>query len=390
MITSSKINSVTFKDTSGSYPNKWNTLNTNRKMAGYGILDYCQKYDKDDVLYLQFTSDSATTPTLTSFGDQVEIEIVSLTSSSSYSGDVTRYFYTFEVTLGASYYDKEIYFTVEQDGDTLTSEPILVYDLSDDLTNGELVYIKYTNLDRNESDLSDYWIDWSEVSYMYFYIEGVDREAISKEDIEVLEGSQSKTIISANNYSGIKFQTGQIPDYLAIKLAIVSNLDYFEINGLEYIKEGETEIEPFGESNLFQVILNLTEKNTIGLNVDDVGITQTDTDMAAIEAKRNTEVDTGGWEITNPDGYMLHSVFIKHAATSAADAVVNLGTTVGGDELIDDIQGNVTQADYTSKWKSISRHYLNDPDNSSTLYLTVSGAGAVLDIIVNFDTVTEN
>ena len=65
MLTSSVLNSVTFKDlTSGTFPNAWNTLHADRKQAGYAVYDYCQQFDKDDVIYLQFTSDSATVPDL--------------------------------------------------------------------------------------------------------------------------------------------------------------------------------------------------------------------------------------------------------------------------------------------------------------------------------------
>lgn len=388
MITSSKINSVTFKDlSSGSYPNKWNTLHRNRKMAGFKVIDYCQKFNKDDTIILQFTSDSATVPVLKSF-NPAPVDEINGTLASNYSGDYDRYFFNFQITLGASYYDKKIYFTVEQDGNTLTSEPIYCRDLSEDLAKGVLKYVKYTNLDRNEGDLSDYWIDWSVVNFMFFYVEAVDREVNNTEEIEVLEGAQSKKLISAQNYSGISLKTGGIPDYLSIKLAIVSNLDYFEVNGIQYIKEGETEEDVYGSSTLLQTTINLTEKNTVGLNVDDLGITETDGIMA-IKPIRNRQVTTAGIEVTNPEGYMLHSIFIKHASISGADAVVNAGTSVGGDELIDDIQGDMPKADYSSKWKSFSRHYLKDPESSSPVYFTVSGAGAVLDIIVNFDTVTE-
>ena len=388
MITSSKLNSVTFKNLSGQWPNKWNTLHEDRNQGGFNVKPYCQRFNKDNVIYLQFTSDSATVPVLKSYSNLLN-ETINGTLVSSYVGEQSRYFYNFSITLGASYYDKKTWFTVEQDGNTLTSEYILCEDLTDDIQKGKIKYVKYTNLDRNESDLSDYWVDWSVIDYMYFYVEAVDVDTNDIEETEVLEGSQSKTIIAASVYSGIRLRTGGVTDYMAIKLKLASSLDYFEVNGIQYIKEGEVEAERFGNSTLFQVSMNLTEKNTLGINVDDLGVTLTDNDVMAIVTKRNTGVNNGGWQLENPDGYMLHSIFIKHAATSTGDAVVNVGTSVGGDELLDDVQGAVVRADYTTVWKSFSRHYLKDPDNASTLYVSVTGAGAVLDIIFNFDIVTE-
>lgn len=388
MISSSVLNSVTFKNLDGENTNKWNTLHNVRKQAGFTIGKYWQRFNKDDVIYLQFESDSATVPDIGIYIPFLN-DTVSGTLASSYSGLDDRYFYNFEITLGAAYYDKEIQFILTQDTDTLTSEPIYCCDISEDLSDGKLKKIKYTNLDRNESDLSDRWVDWSVIDFMYFYVEGIDIDPNDTEESEVLEGSQSKSIISATNYSGIQLQTGGIPDYLVLKLKTSSSLDYFEVNNVQYIKDGEIDVSRFGGSTLHQISLNLTEKNTIGLNVDDVGITYIDqetTPMATIP-KRNTAVTAAGWQVSNPEGYMLHSVFIKHAATSSGDAVVNLGTSVSGSDLIDSVQGNIPLAGFSTIWKSYSQHYLKNPDAASTLYFTVTGAGAVLDIICNFDTV---
>jgi len=226
---------------------------------------------------------------------------------------------------------------------------------------------------------------------MYFYVEAVDLDPNDSDSIEILEGSQSKTIISANYYSGLTFNTGGIPDYLATKIGIISDLDVFEMNGLQYIKEGEIEQERYGQSTSIQCSLKLTQKNEVGLNVDDLGITNTDTTMAIVPI-RNTGVTTAGAVIENPEGYMLHSIFIRHALTSAAaTAVVTIGTTLAGTDLIDAMQGSITLASYpsTGKFKGYSRHFLKNPDAASNVYIAVSGTGAVMDIIINFDTVID-
>lgn len=390
MITSSVINSVTFKYLDGLVPNKWNTLHKDRKQGGFTVIPYCQKYDKDDIIYLQFESDSATVPDLDIYFPHFK-ETIAGTLLSSYVGDDTRYFYGFEITLGAAFYDKQFYFVVTQGTDILTSEPVLCEDLSEALTKGIIKKIKYTNLDRDDSDLSNFFIDWSATEFMYFYVEAVDIDPNDGEETEVIDGVQSKDIASASNYSGIILQTSGIPDYLALKLKAASSLDYFEVNGIQYIKDGSVEISRYGNSTLHQCTLNLTEKNTIGLNVDDLGIEfidQNEIPMAII-VKRNTAVTGAGWSVQNPGGYMLHSVFIKHAGTSAGNAIVKLGTTIAGSDLIDEVQGNIPLADYSSAWAQFPAHYLKNPDAAHNLYFTITGAGAVLDIIVNFDTVKE-
>lgn len=390
MITSSVLNSITSKYLDGGNPNKWNTLHANRKQGGFTVIPYCQKFQKDEIIYLQFESESAVVPVMKLFAPEFK-EQINGTVVSSYSGVNDRYFYNFELNLGATYYEKTIFYTVTQGLFTLTSEPFFYTDLTEKIENGEIKKVKYTNLDRNNSDLSSYWVDWSAIDFMQFYIEAVDVEPSDPEETEVLEGSQSKTIVSANNYSGINLQSSGIPDYLVLKLKAASSLDYFEVNGIQYIKDGNVDSSRFGNSTLHEISVSLTEKNTIGLNVDDVGIEFIDQEVVpmSIIPKRNTGVTGAAWQIQNPEGYMAHSMWVKHALTSAGDAVIKLGTTVGGSELVDEVQGNITLADYSNVWRSYSLHYLEDPDNSSLFYLSMSGAGAVLDVIINFDTVTE-
>lgn len=394
MITSSKANSVTFKNLSeGNYPNKWNTLHNESKHAAKYIIKYWQKFPNDHVLRLQFTSDSATLPDLNIYIPVLN-DTIAGTLVNTVIGDDTRYFYNFDITLGSDYYDKIVSFTCVQDSDILTSEPICVRDLSEDIAQGFIKYIKYSNLDRNESDLRDRWIDWSVRDFMDFFIESVNYKPNTTDDVEILNGVNSKTIISAVVYDGNQLETGAIPDYLSTKLALVADMDVFEVNSVQYIKEGEIDEPLFGNSTSIQAALNLTVKYVVGLNVDDLGITQTDTPEMSIIPKRNTAVNSGGWEVDTPEGYMLHSIWITHAATSTSStAIVTCGTTLAGTDLIDSVQGEVIKSTYnfaSKKWKPYSRHFLKDPDATSKVYFSVSGAGAVMQIIINFDTVTES
>jgi len=387
MLTSSVLNSITFKDLDGGLPNNENTLHENRKQAGFTIIPYCQKFDQDETIPLQFESDSAVVPVLKVYANKL-FQQINGTPVSDYSGLVTRYFYNFDILLSSDYYDKKVRFTVEQGANLLTSEPIHYTDLAEDIANGSIRRLKYTNLDRNNSDLSDYWVDWSVRDFMQFYVESVDVNPVNAETSEVLTGSQSKVIVSASVYSGRTFQTGGVPDYMFLKIKAASILDYFEVNGLQYIKEGDVDGDQFGNSTSVQVSMDLTQKNARGLNVDNVGIEFIDQEEVPMDgiAKRNTGVTGAGWEVQNPEGYAPHRVHVKHALTSAGDAVFKLGTTVAGDELIDEVQGNVPQS-YVG-WKSYPLHSLDDPDNATTDYFSVTGAGVVLDIIIKYELIT--
>jgi hypothetical protein len=256
----------------------WNTLHASRYQGGNKIIPYYQKFNKDHILYLQFESDSADDIVLTPYCGTAIIETAFTESyDKSYGTSNIRYFTNFVVTLDSDYYDKEVYFKAVQGTDTLTSEPILVYDLTAELAKGTIKYVKYTNLDRVESDLDDRFIDWSILTstgnYLDFFVEAIDIEPNDTDESEVLEGSQSKTIISASFYSGRVLKTGGIPDYMAARLGMASSLDIFMVNGIQYIKSGEISQERFGNSTLYQISLKLTQKNAIGINVDNLGVT---------------------------------------------------------------------------------------------------------------------
>jgi hypothetical protein len=129
-----------------------------------------------------------------------------------------------------------------------------------------------------ESDLDDRFIDWSALTStgkcLDFFVEAIDVEPNDTDESEVLEGSQSNTILSAVYYSGRVLKTGGIPDYLATRLGMASSLDVFLVNGIQYIKSGDASQDRFGGSTLYQVSIKLTQKNAIGINVDNLGLNQ--------------------------------------------------------------------------------------------------------------------
>lgn len=165
---------------------------------------------------------------------------------------------------------------VETVGGTLTSEPIYTLDLTDGIAKGIIKYIKISNLDRIESDLDDRFVDWSVLdndgNFMDFFIDAIDIDPNDTDESEILEGSQSKTILSARFYSGRELKTSGIPDYMCARLGMASSLDIFVVNDIQYIKSGSIGQERFGGSTLYQLSMKLTQKLAIGINVDNIGL----------------------------------------------------------------------------------------------------------------------
>ena len=278
-LVSSILNPIMFKNLTGSYPNWLNTLHANHKHATFRVLHYHQLFPKDEVVYLQFSSDSDTALTFKAWDGATEITTgITAKAMATITGDDTRYYFSFSVELGADYYDKDVYFTVVQGTVTLTSEPIYAANIAAELANGEIKKIKYTNLDRNYSlGLNDAFIYWDDLqstgNYLQFYVEAQDKDLSDSDEIEILEGSQSKDVISSQLFAGQELKTGLIPDYMVRRLEACSSLDIFTVNDVQFIKEGAIESTIAGNSTSFQSTIKMTQKNVLAINIDDLGIT---------------------------------------------------------------------------------------------------------------------
>jgi len=384
-IVSSILNPIMFKNLTGSYPNWLNTLHANHKHATFRVLHYHQLFPKDEVVYLQFSSDSDTAVTFKAWNGATEITTgITAKAMATIAGDDTRYYFSFSVELGADYYDKDVYFTVVQGTVTLTSEPIYASNIAMELANGEIKKIKYTNLDRNYSlGLNDAFIYWDDLqstgSYLQFYVEAQDKDLSDSDEIEILEGSQSKDVISSQLFAGQELKTGLIPDYMVRRLEACSSLDIFTVNDVQFIKEGAIESTIAGNSTSFQSTIKMTQKNVLAINIDDLGITDYNSENMTenqIFTDKSTDFDT---EI--PAGYMVHTIFAKHAATSTGTAVLIAGLTAGTDTLIDAIQGTFSDAVI----HQFPVHYATSlTEVAGRLYIGVGGVGVKLNITVQY------
>lgn len=396
MLVSPIENSISFKDTSGSFPNRSNTLYNDRKKGGLTLRKYFQKFNNSDIIYIQFVSDSATVPTLKSYtyGTSVENTTISGSLANSRLGDTNRYYFNYTITLNASYQNKTLYFIATQGADSLTSEPICVADYSDEIARGDLKKLQYANNDINSFSGSTF-ADWTVLDYMYFYVESIDQYS-PEGSVDLLDNIDQKVNVASRLFAAEKFSTGGIPDYMCEKIIAAAILDVFTINDTYYVLNEISDPEPFDKSTLYQMTLSLTVTTIVGLNSDDYGVVESiaySLKSAQIQnviiAKSNTNVTGSGWQVENPEGYMLHSILIKHnSASSASTAIVTCGTTVSGTDIINSMDGEIIKAEYSSKYLAYPRHFLKDESAAYDLYFEVTGAGADLTIIVNFDTIT--
>lgn len=377
MIGSSIANPVTFLNLTGTQPNDWNTVHGSRKHGRHFIIPYCQRFDKDDVVTVQFYSDSTELPVMKTY--QNSIEIAEIIGTLEITIDDRTYF-NFEITFGSDYYDKTTTIIVTQSTDTLTSEPVYIEDLSEEIERGEVKCIRYSNFDRYYTDIENFFLEWSVLpDTLFFYVEAVDREIADKDEIENLTGSQAIYTTTAQLFAGINLKTAGIPKYMFRKLEAVSSLDYFAVNGLQYVKES-TENSTFGGSTSFQAGVKLVENNTLGINIDDLGI------MALTEKewiKWETHHDkTGDFDVEIPDNYMLHTIMVKHSSGSTGNpATVTAGTTEGGTDYIEATNGTIDETGITYSFAIHDRPNLTA---GGRLYIGLSGVGVKLEFYIDY------
>jgi hypothetical protein len=375
MIGSHITNPVYFLDTSGSYPNEMNRKHEDRKQGNSLIICYNQRFEKDDIVTLQFYSDSATTPVLKSYIGTIELENIALSDSSSIVGDTTRYYYNFEITFGSDYYDKEVNFIVTQDTSTLYSEPVKIEDLTDEINNGTIKILQYANLDA-END----FIDWSIITDpLFIYCEGVDRKLNDDVSIENLKGSQQISIISSSLFIGVVFETGLLPAYRVRQLEAITMLDFIAVNGLEYVRQDANGADLVGNSTSFNVTSKLMQKNAISINVDDLGIESDTMEWHKSEIKRGV---SASFDVAIPTNYMLHYASVRHSTgSSGAPVTLTFGSTNGGTQYYDAEAGIIDSTDEFSYIFHSGRKGTN-----GRLYVGISaGAGVKLDVDILFE-----
>lgn len=387
MLTSPYLNSVTFKNTSGIYPNRYNRLHSDRKQGGNTVMDYCQKYPNGHTIILQFISESPDDVSLNIYGNALVGTLVS-SYAASVTGDVTRYWFNFELELTSEYHNSRIFLEAVQGADKLTSEPIHVSNLSELIEKGDIVYFKYTNLDRINSDLDNRFVNWAALtnidSSMDLFVEGILIQPNDTDDVELIDGSQQVFTASSVYFSGNNFQSDRIPDYLATKLGLITSLDEYSINGISYAKPGSIEIENIDGSTFQGVSISLTEKISIGLNVDNTDEQTTDIMEWHKEDRRGKDginPAISSYTVIEPDGYLTLAVMARQIGNPVSDPII---ITFGYDGTGTNDIGQLRVYN-NSKIHSLQINRRKSFTSSSTIYIGIpSVAGNSLEISFNF------
>jgi len=372
-------NSIGFALRDSNLPNRENRLSYEEKYASFANKHYHQKFDLDDVVKTQVGSNVATVPTIEVYQPELTTSPTAVLVR-SYTGNVDplddRYYFEFDIDFG-NYLGKTLQVKVTQGSVIYLSEYVNAIDLTDDLENGYISRINYQNSSK-PSDYTNFTIDYTTGIGHFIYVESTMRKPVAQGSDEVFENIDNKTLLEAQLYRARIFETGLIPTFLAEKIHAAGKHFYFEINDVQYISDGIPSFKENG-TNLISLSWTLTQKNVLGFNTDNRELIATGGEIMNAIIPRKNESVTSTWSFTLPKEYMLHVIYASHNTNSIANYVLNVGTTIGGTDLIDNDMGAILLSGAQNPLPFTfheQKSYLVD----TTIYVTITGAGAIADI----------
>ncbi len=376
----SAANSVHYALRDDNLQNPENTLSYEEKYSQISIRKYCQRFKATDVVTQQVGSISAVVPTIEVF--QPELETGSPITASlvgSYTGNVDpnddRYYFEFDVDF-LNYTGKIIQVKVTQGAVIYLSEFLKGEDLTDELAGGGLLKIVYGN-SQKASDYTNFTIDYTTGIEFFFYVEAVLRKPVPSGSDDVFVNIDSKTLTEAQIFRARILETEEIPTFLIEKIEIAGKHFYFSINDLQYISESLPNIQATG-TNFSLLTWTLTQQDALGITTDNRELGGTS--MEPIIVRKKPDITSGAWTFSQPKEYILHVLYASHNASSLADYVLTMGTTIGGTDLIDADMGSVP----LSGGRNLLPFIVHEQwDVDKIIYVTITGATAIADIRVN-------
>lgn len=373
MLVISRANSIHFVKVDGLLPNVENTLSFDERYAGHLIRGYCQKWDITDVVTVQCVSDSDTLPTVNVYTPAAGTTITpSLVASYAATSVLpARYYFEFEVDF-SGYVGKKIQIKVTQGTDVWMSEKQWCYALTDDLADGNLVLIQYTNKD-NESKLPNVQIDYTTGIEFFFYVEAVLKDVVYQGEDQVFTNIGGKVLIESQLFKARRLATKILPEFMTDKIAIAGKCFTFLVNDLTYTTDGLPEISSPG-GNLRALTWTLVHSDILGFTTDDKSI-ELPTMDGIITRNTTSIVDT--WTFVAPAGYLIHTVVAGHGVGSVADYALTMGYSLHAAEILDAMDVPLSATNTTA-----GIHDQPAFETDTTVYVEIAGAGAIGKIYV--------
>lgn len=258
------------------------------------------------------------------------------------------------------------------DGSTLVetwySEPVKILSDEDD----SLLIEFFNNAVENDDNL--FQVDYHTGIAHQLRIPGTCNEYKPAGESTVFDNQDELTKLSSEVKRILILKTDPIPAYLQEMLTVAMQHDHFYVNKVEFVAESLPEISA-NPSNLAPLTANLTQRNIIGLNTHDIGfdVDAISDDMVIV---LQNEAASGAVSFAVPASYKI--AWISGIRVSGSP-VIKAGRTPGGSDILYEMSLNATDNIYEV---ADTPQRMNSTDAAATLYVTVSGSGAVADVRV--------
>ena len=341
MLFISEANSVHFVKVNSNLPNRENTLVKDQRRAAHTMKYYKQTFKNTQTLTLQLGADDSTVPTVHILEQGIVGTIVP-TLKTTYDGNVDpaddRWYFEFDLDLSlVAYQNKTLQIKVTQGADVWISEDFVNRDITDDLANGYLVGLGYTNSSK-PSDYFNFQMDYTTGIQFFFYVEAVLTDSKLIGSKKVVKNINRKEMTESQLFIQYSLKTKQIPEYLAVLIGIAADHSEFYINQLEYVSEKVPDIDQVDRTNVQILIVKVTLKNAVAFNTDIRGIVGGD--MVPFKFWENLALVSTD-QFTLEKEYLLHAMWALHNVTSVSSYSFKVGLTPGGDELMSAQMTNV-------------------------------------------------
>lgn len=366
MLTISRANSIHFVRVDTNLPSIVNRLSCDEKYGSFGTRGYTQKWNLNRVTF-QMASDSATVPTVEVIGETGTLIAAQVSHYPATSSFDERYYYECDVDFALF---TKIQVRVTQGADVWLSEIQESHDLTDELENGEILQIDYTN-HNNTVSVQDVQIDWTTGIQFVIYVEAVLKDIAYTGEDKVFTNVTGKELIEAQTFKTRRLATMPLPEYMTDKIVLAGKSFYFAVNGLFYVVESMPDIGS-PQSNLRPLLWQLIHTDIIGLTNDGQGIDIT---------------QTGGTEVETIKNFILEGVTGSQAInvnTYAADFAINnivftLKSGIGGTEEKVGLTAGASDVMYETDFSELT---INIPEiiicpknfeSGTTVYFTLTG-----------------
>jgi len=374
----SRANSIHFVRLDNNLSNVENTLSYAERYASFKIWGYYQRFDISLTQKVQIVSNSDVVPTIVVTAPNADITptpiSAALVDNYEIDGD-TYYYFEFDVVMSNYQLCNYIQIKVTQGNESWISEKIKVEDLSEDLDNGRMLKLKWTNY-LNTSILDNVLINYTTGITFTMYVEAQIKDNEFQGEDEVFNNINEKKLINSQLYKVRSLKTDFVPEFVTDKIAIAGKCFSFYVNDLKFVTDGLPEITPTN-SNLKSLEWTIIHSEVLGFSTDDKDIEDMSKEYILV---RKNESLTGSWTFDIPAGYILHMIIAGHGAGSTADYTFKAGYTLGGSEILIDAVTNVPLGEGNV---SFSIHQQEVFDTPKTVYIELTGSGAIGKIYAN-------